>query len=78
MPEFTHVNQVYSPHRMSYLKRFSVAYAKEAEGRIRSKYTINSGTYQLDGNTLLSESQKELSEIRNELDSNVNRTHTIS
>ena len=78
VPEFTNVNQIYSPHWMSYLKRLSVAYAKEAEGRIRSKYTLNSATYQLDGNTLLAESQAELSQIRDELNNNVNRTHTIS
>lgn len=78
IPEFTNVNQIYSPHWMSYLKRLSVAYAKEAEGRIRSKYTLNSATYQLDGNTLLAESQAELSQIRDELNNNVNRTHTIS
>ena len=78
VPEFENVNEVYSPYWKSYLKRFSVAYAKEAEGRIRSKYTVNSGTYQLDGNTLLSESQSELSQIRSELDSNVNKSQTIS
>ena len=76
--EFENVNEIYVPYWKSYLKRLSVAYAKEAEGRIRSKYTINSGTYQLDGNTLLSESQSELSQIRSELDSNVNKSHTIS
>lgn len=78
VPEFENVNEIYVPYWKSYLKRLSVAYAKEAEGRIRSKYTINSGTYQLDGNTLLSESQSELSQIRSELDSNVNKSHTIS
>lgn len=77
-PEFEDVSEIYSPHWMSYLKRFSVAYAKEAEGRIRSKYSINSGTYQLDGNTLLSEAKQELDQIRNELNSDVNATQTIS
>lgn len=78
VPEFESVSEVYTPYWMSYLKRFSVAYAKEAEGRIRSKYTVNSGTYQLDGNVLLSEAQSELAQIREELNSNVNIMHTIS
>lgn len=78
IPDFQDVNEVYSPHWMSYLKRLSVAYAKEAEGRIRSKYTVNSGTYQLDGNQLLTEAQSELNQIREELNSNVNATQTIS
>lgn len=78
VPEFTDVNEVYSPHWMSYLKRLSVAYAKEAEGRIRSKYTVNSGAYQLDGDKLLAEAQNELNQIRSELDSNVNASQTIS
>lgn len=78
IPEFENVNEIYSPYWISYLKRFSVAYAKEAEGRIRSKYTLSSSTYQLDGNTLLSESQAELSQIRDELNNNVNISHTIS
>lgn len=77
VPEFTDVNQIYSPHWMSYLKRFSIAYAKEAEGRIRSKYTLNSAVYNLDGDKLLSESQAELSQLRSELNDNVNITHTI-
>lgn len=78
VPEYENVNEIYSPHWMSYLKRFSVAYAKEALGRIRSKYTITSGTYQLDGNTLLAESKQELDQIRAELNSDVNAMQTIS
>lgn len=78
VPEFEKVEEIYTPYWMSYLKRFAVAYTKEAEGRIRSKYTISSGTYNLDGNTLLSEAQNELSAIRNELDSNVNIMHTMN
>lgn len=78
IPEFKDVSEVYVPYWMTYLKRFAVAYTKEAEGRIRSKYTLNSATYNLDGNTLLSEAQSELSQIRNELNENINLNHTIS
>ena len=78
VPDFKDVEEVYAPYWISYLKRFSVAYAKETEGRIRSKYTINSGTYTLDGEKLLAESQAELSAIRDELNNNVNIMHTLS
>jgi len=77
-PVIEDVNEIYSPHWINYLRRLSVAYAKEQEGRIRSKYTLNSATYTLDGATLLSEGQSELAQIRTELNSNVNASHTIS
>ena len=77
-PEYENVNEIYTPYWMSYLKRFSVAYAKETEGRIRSKFAVSSATYQLDGDKLLAEAQQELSQIRAELNENVNIMHTIS
>ena len=78
IPEFKDVSEVYTPYWISYLKRLSVAYTKETEGRIRSKYTLNSGTYNLDGNTLLSEATSELQQIRTELNENINLNETIS
>ena len=78
IPEFKDVSEVYTPYWISYLKRLSVAYTKETEGRIRSKYTLNSGTYNLDGNTLLSEAASELQQIRTELNENINLNETIS
>ena len=78
IPEFKDVSEIYTPYWISYLKRLSVAYAKECEGRIRSKYTLNSGTYNLDGNTLLQEAQSELQQIRTELNENINLNETIS
>ena len=77
-PDFNDVSEVYVPYWMSYLRRFSIAYVKEAEGRIRSKFTLNSSVYNLDGDKLLSEAQNELSQIRSELNENVNIMHTIS
>jgi len=52
------------------LKRLALAYTKEVLGRIRSKYKLNSSTYSLDGDTLLSEASNELSAIREYLDKN--------
>lgn len=77
-PDFKKTEEIYAPYWMSYLKRLSVAYAKESEGRIRSKYTLNSATYNLDGDKLLAEAQQELAQIRSELNENVNIMHTIS
>lgn len=78
VPEFQDVSEIYVPYWMNYLRRLSVAYAKEFEGRVRSKYTLNSASYNLDGDRLLSEAQQELSAIREELNGNVNIMHTIS
>jgi len=78
IPDFDKVEEIYTPYWISYLKRLSVAYAKEQEGRIRSKYTLNSATYSLDGDKLLAEAQSELAQIRDELNNNVNIMHTIS
>lgn len=78
VPDFKDVSEIYSPYWISYLKRLAVAYTKETEGRIRSKYTLNSGTYNLDGSTLLQEAQQELSQIRSELNENINLNQTIS
>lgn len=78
IPDFQDVSEIVSPYWISFLKRLSVAYAKQVEGRIRSKYTVSSSAYTLDGDKLLAESEAELSKIMDELNSNVNITHIIS
>ena len=77
-PLITNVNQIFNHYWISYLRRLSLAFVKEAEGRIRSKYTLNSANFALDGQQLLSEAQTELSQIRDELSQNVNIMQTIS
>lgn len=77
-PDIQDVSEIYTPYWMNFLRRLSVAYAKEALGRIRSKYTLNSASYTLDGDKLLAESAAELSQIRDELNHNVNLAHIIS
>ena len=69
-PEYEDVNEIIEPFWQNLLKRLSLAMAKEAMGRIRSKYQLNSATYNLDGNTLLTEAQTELSTIREYLNNN--------
>lgn len=68
--ELQEVEDIYEPFWQEKLRRLSLALTKEILGRIRSKYTSNTSTYQLDGDTLLSEAQAELSDIRAFLDAN--------
>lgn len=69
---FINVDEVEDDYWVSYLIRFSLAYTKEAIGRIRSKYKMTSAPYDLDGDALLSEAQSELSELRQFLQDNDN------
>ena len=68
--EYDNVEQIIEPHWQNLLKRLSVAMTKEVLGRVRGKYTLNSATYNLDADTLLSEAQSELTTIREYLHSN--------
>lgn len=68
--EYESVEDIYEPFWQEKLRRLALALTKEILGRIRSKYTPQNATYQLDGATLLSEAQSELSAIRQWLDSN--------
>lgn len=69
-PEYEKVEDIYEPFWQEKLRRLALALTKEVLGRIRSKYHLNSATYELDGDKLLAEAQSELSDIRNFLDSN--------
>ena len=68
--DYQDVSELYEPHWQNYLKRLALAMTKETLGRIRGKYTLNSATYNLDADQLLSEAQTELAEIRGYLNSN--------
>lgn len=50
-----------------WVKDYALAKAKEVVGRIRSKYTVDSSPYQLDGNTLLSEATARMAELEQQL-----------
>ena len=69
-PEYEDVSEIYEEFWINLLKRLSLAMTKEALGRIRGKYALNSATYNLDADQLLSEAQSELTEIRTFLNSN--------
>lgn len=68
--EYQDVQEIIEPYWQNYLKRLSLAMAKETLGRVRGKYNLNSATYNLDADQLLSEAQSELAEIRAYLNGN--------
>lgn len=70
IPEYTIVDDIKETYWQNLLKRFSVAFAKQIYGRIRSKYTLNSSQYTIDGPTMLSEGNAELEAIRAQLENN--------
>lgn len=77
MPEYTCVDDIKEPYWQNYLKRFSLAMTKVILGRIRSKYTLNSSQYTIDGPTMLSEGNQELADIRATLKDNVDSLFVI-
>lgn len=68
--DYTDVSEIIEPYWQNLLKRLSLALMKEVLGRIRGKYNLNSATYNLDSDKLLSEAQAELNEIRTYLNNN--------
>lgn len=67
VPDFEDVSELQNPTWVDYLVRMSLANAKIALGRSRSKYRIEGSNVTLDGETLLNEGNTELETIRNEL-----------
>jgi len=70
IPEYTDIEEVTEPFWENLLRRLALALTKQALGRVRGKFTLNSATYNLDADQLLSESQQELQEIRTYLNEN--------
>lgn len=77
MPEYTCVDDIKEPYWQNILKRFSLAMTKVILGRIRSKYTLNSSQYTIDGPTMLSEGNQELAEMRTTLKDNTDSLFVI-
>ena len=70
IPDYKDVEEITEVFWMDIILRLATAYAKQAIGRIRSKYTLNSSAYSLDGETLLQEANTEIQEIRTFLTTN--------
>lgn len=69
-PEYYSVEDIREQYWETQLRRLSLGMCKVVLGRIRSKYTSSSAKFQLDGNTLLSEGNQEIQEVRQKLDAN--------
>lgn len=68
VPIFEDVSEIVSDTWIDYLVRMSIANAKIALGRSRSKYKVEGSNVSLDGEELLSEANAELEAIRTELE----------
>jgi len=71
IPDYKDVEEITEIFWVDIILKLATAYAKQVLGRIRSKYTLNSAQYNLDGETLLSEANTEIQEIQTFLRTNV-------
>lgn len=67
VPDYQDVSEIVSDEWINYLLRLSEAYLKLKLGRSRSKVTVNGSNVELDGDTLVSEANAEIEQIREEL-----------
>lgn len=77
IPDYKDVEEITEVFWQDLILKLSTAYAKQVLGRIRSKYTLNSAQYNLDGDTLLSEANQEIQEIQEFLRTNVDLAFPI-
>lgn len=70
IPEYKCIEDITESFWENLLRRLALALTKQVLGRVRGKYKLNSATYNLDADQLLSESQQELAEIRQYLNDN--------
>lgn len=77
IPDYKSVEEITEVYWVDFILRLATAYAKQVLGRIRSKYTLNSAQYNLDGETLLAEAKEEITEITTFLRDNVDLAFPI-
>lgn len=77
IPEYHNVEEVTEPFWQDYILQLATAYAKVIIGRIRSKYTLKSSQYELDGKDLVAEGNAEIDKIRDYLRENVDLTFPL-
>lgn len=70
IPLFEDVSEVKSPYWIDVLQRLSIAMVKKTLGRIRTRFTQSNALWQQDGETMLQEGDRELSELREILRTN--------
>lgn len=78
VPDYKDVSEIRNQSWIDFVVRLSEAYMKKALGRSRSKYTIEGSNVSLDGETLLSEANAEIENIRQEMENKSNRLVAIS
>lgn len=69
-PEYYSVEDIREQHWETQLRKLALGMTKVVLGRIRSKYKSSSAKFQLDGDTLLTEGNTEIQEVRKFLDDN--------
>ena len=67
VPDYKDVEEITEVFWQDIILRLATAYAKQVIGRIRSKYTLNSSAYSLDGERMLEEANAEIAEIKQRL-----------
>lgn len=77
IPDYQSVEEITEVYWVDIILKLATAYAKQVLGRIRSKYTLNSSQYSLDGETLLAEAKEEITEITTFLRTNVDLAFPI-
>ena len=77
IPDYKDVEEITEVFWVDIILKLATAYAKQVLGRIRSKYTLNSSQYSLDGETLLNEANTEIQEVQTFLKTNVDLAFPI-
>lgn len=77
IPDYKDVEEITEVFWIDIILKLATAYAKQVLGRIRSKYTLNSSQYSLDGETLLNEANAEITEVQTFLRTNVDLAFPI-
>lgn len=72
IPKLTDVEQIRGTYWTDILYEMSVAYAKIAVGRVRTRYTQDNALWKQDGEMLLTEGKEELSALRERLKAQAN------
>ena len=75
--DYKDVSEITDPYWIDLILRLGTAYTKQALGRIRGKYKLNSSQYDLDGDTLIAEANQEIVELREYLQSNHDNIYVI-
>ena len=77
IPELEVVDQVIGDYWVDILFKLSLAYSKIALGRIRTRYTQSNALWTQDGETLLTEGNAELADLRDRLRTKANFVYPV-